>query len=234
MVSHDVPLFPLDTVLFPHMILPLHIFEPRYRQMISECIRANAPFGVILIKEGQQVGEPAVPYMTGTLAKISEVIKLEDGRLYITTVGTERFRLLNYNTVKPYMTGDVELWPDDNSRADESDLVMQAQAYFQNYLQVLSKLARKEIEGLEMPDNAAELSYVIPSWLIQIELDEKQRLLEIPNSQDRLLEEIKLLRRETEFLQRVSEQTNESDVESEEPSSTPPFDYGTNFPFSNN
>lgn len=238
MVYRDVPLFPLDTVLFPQMVLPLQIFEPRYLEMISECVRNHAPFGVVLIKEGQQVGEPATPFTTGTLAKISEVLKLKDGRLLITTVGTERFRLLDYHTVKPYMTGDIETWPEEKTdvTTDEPELVKQVQAKFKTYLQILSELARKRIEGLEVPNDPAGLSYVIPNWLLQIELIEKQRLLEIGNYVERLREEDRLLQRETEFLYRIKEQSDEanSSGETDTRRANEFSDYTPTFPFSKN
>lgn len=237
MEYRDVALFPLDTVLFPQMVLPLHIFEPRYRQMISECVRDNTPFGVVLIEEGSQVGEPAKPYLVGTLAKITEVIKLDDGRMYVTTVGTERFRLLNYRNIKPYMTGDLQTWPETGQSAS-FQLIREVQADFKSYLDVLSELAHKRIEGLEMPNDAAGLSYIIPNWLLQIELDEKQRLLEMSDCTDRLLEESKLLRRETEFLRRIKEQAEQEGTSNETGSETEGFGsrpgYISSFPFSKN
>ena len=240
MVYRDVALFPLGTVLFPQMVLPLQIFEPRYREMISDCVKANAPFGVVLIQEGMEVGGPAKPYTVGTLAKINEVVKLDDGRLLITTVGTERFRLLNFRNEKAYMTGDVETWPEEeNSPRVNFDLIQQVQADFTTYLGVLSELARKRIEGLEMPSDAASLSYVIPNWLLQIEMPEKQQLLELANPFERLQEEDRLLRRETEFLRRIKAQAeqqgmlNDSDAPTEPPNSNR-SSYMPNFPFSRN
>src|SRR3954453_11337770 len=91
-VPEEIPLFPLNTVLFPGMPLPLHIFEPRYREMIGACVRDERPFGVVLIKEGREVGEAAMPFEVGTLAKIVGVERLDDGRMNVVTVGTDRFR----------------------------------------------------------------------------------------------------------------------------------------------
>jgi Lon protease-like protein len=219
------------------MVLPLQIFEPRYREMISDCVKANAPFGVVLIQEGMEVGGPAKPYTVGTLAKISEVVKLDDGRLLITTVGTERFRLLKFRNEKTYMTGDIETWPEEESGSSvDFNLIQQVQAAFTTYLGVLSELARKRIEGLEMPTDAASLSYVIPNWLLQIEMLEKQQLLELANPFERLQEEDRLLRRETEFLRRIKAQAEQQGVVNDNdtpPSSNHPS-YTPNFPFSRN
>jgi Lon protease-like protein len=222
MVLKDVPLFPLDTVLFPQMILPLHIFEPRYRLMIGECLKHNTPFGVILLQEGPSVietetpdapGEP-VPYKVGTLAKITEVVKLEDGRMLITAIGTERFRLLSYHQQKPYMMGDIEIWPDEEALDTPSvmdTLVYQVRTAFEAYLKVLMDLAGKQIEGLEIPPDPTILSYLGPNWL-QIGSTDKQRLLEISLVGERLREENIILQRETEFLRLIKERAeNEPD-----------------------
>ena len=75
-----LPLFPLNLVLFPGMPLPLHILEERYRAMIGECRDTEQPFGVVLIKEGLEVGGPADPFMTGTSARIVRVEDMDDGR----------------------------------------------------------------------------------------------------------------------------------------------------------
>ena len=77
----ELPLFPLNVVLFPGMSLPLHIFEERYKAMIGACSEHDTPFGVLLIKEGQEVGDPAEPFQVGTTARITEVQQLEDGRM---------------------------------------------------------------------------------------------------------------------------------------------------------
>ncbi len=206
----DVPLFPLGTVLFPQMVLPLYIFEQRYRQMISECVKNNSPFGVILLQEGDEVqettsSEPAQPCAVGTLARITEVARLDDGRMLITSVGTERFRLMEYRNDKPYMTGDIELWPDDG--VDEALLqpqVSQVQAAFQNYLKVLMELAGKQVQGLDVPSEPDVRSYLVPTWLY-IGMPEKQKLLELPGPAQRLQAELNILSGETEFFERLRE-----------------------------
>src|SRR5829696_6475181 len=117
-MTDEVPVFPLNTVLFPGMPLPLHIFEPRYREMIGACTRDEKPFGVLLIQEGPEVGPGAVPFKVGTLARIVDVNQFPDGRLNIVTVGTHRFRLLNLSADKQsYFVGDVEPIEDDPTGA---------------------------------------------------------------------------------------------------------------------
>src|SRR5690242_121607 len=103
-----LPLFPLHTVLFPGMSLPLHIFEPRYRTMINECLSSGAPFGIVLISSGREVGEPAVPHTVGTTAHISGAERLPDGRLNIEVVGQQRFQIIELHQDQSYLTGTIE------------------------------------------------------------------------------------------------------------------------------
>src|SRR6185369_3018170 len=107
----EMPLFPLNTVLFPGMVLPLHIFEPRYKVMISECVRDNKPFGVILIKEGVEVGGPALTYEFGTSAYITQIEQLGNEQMNIQTVGYQRFKLHGLREGRPFQVGLVEDLP---------------------------------------------------------------------------------------------------------------------------
>lgn len=105
----EIPLFPLNTVLFPGGPLPLRVFEPRYLDMISRCMKCDSPFGVLLIKDGREVG-PATTHTVGTLAKVADWYQGSDGLLGITAVGTDRFRLLAANRQDDGLnTGEVEL-----------------------------------------------------------------------------------------------------------------------------
>lgn len=209
----DVPLFPLELVLFPQMVLPLKIFEARYRLMISECLKNDAPFGVVLLQSGDSVlegraeAEPPRPSMVGTLARISEVSRLEDGdgMLLITTVGTERFRLLEYRNDKPYMTGDIETWPDESEDMEEGvieDTVGRVRLVFEQYLRLLMDMAGKRIQSLDIPADPAALSFLVPNWL-HISVNDKQKLLEAPGQRSRLETELQILEAETAFFQKI-------------------------------
>ena len=108
----QVPLFPLNTVLFPGGPLPLRIFEPRYLDMLSRCMKADAPFGVVLIREGGEVG-PATTREVGTLATVKDWYEGSDGILGVTAIGTERFRLLSAERLADGLNvGDVEILPE--------------------------------------------------------------------------------------------------------------------------
>ena len=112
----EVPLFPLRTVLYPGGPLPLRIFEPRYLDMVSKCIKDSSPFGVLLIKTGSEAG-PATTYDVGTLARITDWYQGSDGLLGITAVGDERFRLVSSSRQPDGLAiGDIELIPTETTR----------------------------------------------------------------------------------------------------------------------
>ncbi len=214
---NDIPLFPLNSVLFPQMVLPLVIFEPRYRLMINECLKNDVPFGVVLLQTGDEVQEgqagalpaPARPCAVGTLARITEVTRLDDGRLMLSSVGTERFRLIEYHTEKSYMTGDIELWPDGASDRQQIEVEgHEVRRAFKRYLQVLIELAGKQIQSFDLPDDPAILSNLVPNWLY-VDLPEKQRLLEIENPYSRLLAEKEILQTETQFFMQIKDKAAE-------------------------
>lgn len=101
-------LFPLQTVLFPGMELPLQVFEDRYRTLVAECLETSEPFGVVLIREGAEVGGPAVPHAVGCTARLVRVAPTRDGRLSVLAVGVRRFRVVQLYDDRPYLSADVE------------------------------------------------------------------------------------------------------------------------------
>lgn len=97
MSAIELPLFPLNTVLFPGGVIPLRIFEPRYLEMVSQCMKSASGFGIMLIEEGQEAGQPAVFNALGTLAHIVDFDRLDDGTLGITCRGGERLQITSHN-----------------------------------------------------------------------------------------------------------------------------------------
>jgi Lon protease-like protein len=203
--EHDLPLFPLNVVLFPRMPLPLHIFESRYREMIGICLRDEIGFGVVLIKEGDEVGGPATPNAVGTVARILDVKKFPDGRLNLVTMGVVRFRILQTNTDHSYLSGEVERWEDEMGDTTLLPRVTHvAHQLFIEYMADLMELANAEpgSKQLVAPLDPQVLSYTIATNL-QISNEEKQALLEMDTVEARLRHEVTLLEREREFLRRV-------------------------------
>jgi len=188
-------LFPLNTVLFPGAILNLHVFEPRYRQMISECLDANEAFGVVLIREGQDAGDADVmPYDVGTTAEICDVTPLPAGRYYISTTGRRRFRIQDVVSRDPYLLVEVEYLEeelDDGSAVGElSDEVREE---FREYLRLLVEFSGTSAQ-FDVPSDPVDASFLIGDAL-QVADAMKQRLLELSNTQQRLTVELGFLRR---------------------------------------
>ena len=110
----ELPLFPLRTVLCPGVVLPLHVFEPRYRALTERCLAEEAPFGVVLLRSGSEVGGGPVRLASvGTMAEIRRTSQYADGRFELVTVGTRRFRLDRaFEGREPYLVGDVTALPE--------------------------------------------------------------------------------------------------------------------------
>ncbi len=198
----ELPLFPLNVVLFPGMVLPLHIFEPRYRLMVSECQRENKPFGVVLARsESQHMREE--PYLVGTMAEIRELDELEDGRFNIIAIGLQRFRILSQHREKPYLSGLVEPYEDVSESEQKLGVAAkQAGDLFNTYLRMLFEAAGKKTMQVDLPTMPEELSHFI-AYLLDMEVEQKQQLLEFTSTLRRLQEEIIVLRREVPFMRQM-------------------------------
>ncbi len=174
----ELALFPLNTVLFPGQVLPLHIFEDRYRLMVRRCLADELPFGVVLIKQGEEVGADAEPYNIGTLARIIESTHLPNGTMNIITVGVERFRIRRLIHDQPYLRGEVETLPleeqEDTGAMDAlADSVRERVAL---YIKLIAEAAGLEIKVDQMPDLPQQVGY-LAAITMQIDNREKQELL---------------------------------------------------------
>ena len=211
-MSEMLPLFPLSTVLFPGMRLPLHVFEERYRTLLADLLAGPEPrqFGVIAIRSGREVGAAGVAALheVGCVAVIRQVAPHADGRYDLQTVGTERFRLASVDRTLPYLRGEVELLPDgvvepgvaEPGAAEAAPVVVrQVQAGFRAYLNALADQGGGVISVADLPDEPVLLSYVIGAAMI-IDLPERQSLLAAPDALSRLRLERSLLVRETAML----------------------------------
>ena len=184
-----IPLFPLETVLFPYTALPLHIFEPRYREMVMHCLETDSPFGVVLIREGREVGDPEVQvHEVGTLARIGRLRRQPDGRLHLLAIGEERFQIVRVlRHEAPYLKAHVRLWRDYEPfdwDADQqyADAVAQR---FREFLQIALDAGGLRVEDIELPHSPTALSFAIAGTL-QLEMPLRQYLLELQDARERL------------------------------------------------
>jgi Lon protease-like protein len=196
-----MPLFPLNTVLFPGMPLSLHIFEDRYKQMIGKCLETRQPFGVVLIEQGTEaLGPLAQPYAIGCTAQITQVQPLSQGRMNIVAVGQERFRITALNFDMPYLMGDVELMPIANP--DPASLVRQSRKlrpWLERYLQLLAQADNLQFDFQQLPAEPMSMVY-LAAFLLQIAPEQKQELLSSETADQMVTQVLTTYRRETTLL----------------------------------
>ena len=203
-MSETIPLFPLGTVLYPGLLLPLHIFEDRYRQLVRELLEGPEPrrFGVIAIRKGRETGIDGVSalYEVGCAAVLRRVERYEDGRYDIITAGAERFRLLALDESRPYLQAEVEWLPEETGDEAAAGLAAQATAAaFRGYLEALTRRGLAEISVPDLPSDPAPLSYLVAAAVVA-DLPDRQALLAQPDALRRLEAERELLARETAMI----------------------------------
>ncbi|MDP9436521.1 MAG: LON peptidase substrate-binding domain-containing protein [Actinomycetota bacterium] len=203
---HDrLPLFPLGLVLFPGLVLPLHVFEERYRVLVRELLARPADqrrFGVVAIREGREVGADGVRALheVGCVARLERAEPHPDGRFDVVTVGAERFRLHGLAEGRPYLLGEVELLPDALGDADEAAVLRRAvAASYRAYLHDLGEAGGEAVDLDALPDEPTVLSYLVAATVL-VDLADRQALLEQPDTLARLGAELALLRRERVLL----------------------------------
>lgn len=176
-MTQKLPLFPLNTVLFPGAPLTLHIFEERYRVMIGRCLEQNTPFGVILIRNGEEVGQPAITHDVGTIAQITKHVNLEDGRYYLAAVGQRRFRIQYALQRMPYMIASVVLLHEEGD-AEVTTLAQDLRDIYNRYWKAISTATGFQSQGEQLSDDMIETTYQLAHRL-QVSNDRKQRWLEV-------------------------------------------------------
>ncbi len=181
-MTQRIPLFPLQTVLFPGGPLPLRIFEPRYLDMISDCMKKNIGIGVVLIRDGQEVGAAAETHNVGTVCKITYWNKRNDGVLGVTVRGEQRFNIVSHQVEHSQLvTADVELIPNE------------PETPIPNQYKPMISLLHQIIDQLEPPYTTMPTKYDDAGWvgsrlveLLPMELKLKQGYLKLDDPIERL------------------------------------------------
>jgi Lon protease-like protein len=188
-----LPLFPLKTVLFPRGVLPLRVFEARYIDMVRECMKSGQPFGVTLIKSGQEVGMAAEPEPIGSLAHITHWDMQEAGVLLLRTQGGQRFRILETRVLPDQrLEAQIELLPADTDGPLDDMHVQCATALKAVTDNVLAKLRSEHGEDFDDPFSQPmafdSTGWVANRWceLLPIPLKARQKLLELDDARMRL------------------------------------------------
>jgi Lon protease-like protein len=205
-MNRTIPLFPLHTVFFPRTPLSLRIFEDRYLRMVARCKEQERPFGIVLIREGHEVGAPASPHGVGTLAQIRNIAPLGNDMI-IEVEGTQRFRLLDYAVdAEPYLIGTAESIRDTPyDPAVVIPLATEVRRLFHGYFERLVRMAGQSVPHYQLPTESEDLSYVIAAVMQQAPLLSRQRLLETTDTRQRLETEKAMLQAELERIAGVDE-----------------------------
>jgi uncharacterized protein len=198
----ELPLFPLNTVLFPGMPINLHIFEERYKLMINTCIENRQPFGVVLIANGVEADGPmAEPHLVGCTARITQVQPLSQGRMNITAVGLERFQIVSLSHDNPYLVGVVEPYPmpEDNPETAHQDAA-RLRSWINRYLKLLEHAGQAKVDNSQLPHDPLSLAYLAAMLVQQVSPTQKQALLAAESTNYLLRELVTIYRREVTLI----------------------------------
>ncbi|MGW0117404.1 LON peptidase substrate-binding domain-containing protein [Streptomyces sp. NPDC003327] len=229
MTTARLPLFPLNAVLFPGLVLPLNVFEERYRAMMRELLTIDASqprrFAVVAIRDGHEVAPtaPGLPDQTalpekgpaagfgpdplsafhrvGCVADAATIRERGNGSFEVMATGTTRFELLSVDASGPFLTAEVKELPEERGDDPESlaEGVLRA---FRTYQKRLAGARERSMTTSELPDDPSVVSYLVAAAAV-LDTPAKQRLLQVPDTATRLREELALLRAETAVLRHL-------------------------------
>ena len=181
----EIALFPLpNLVLFPNIVVPLHIFEERYKRMVNGCIDRDEAFGLVLLRSGAEDESDETIHRVGVSARIVDVERLDEGRLNILCEGQSRFRILRLTQQTPFWKGTIDFFEDSVHHSTES-LYEQVSELYRRVADLSVKLSGSEQTEVVLPESAIDLSFMV-SYILDIDSEEKQKLLEIDSTAERL------------------------------------------------
>ena len=189
-----LPMFPLGTVVLPGGVLPLHVFEPRYREMVRVCLDGDREFGVVLISRGSEVGGGDVRNDVGTVVRMVQVAELADGRFAMITVGMSRFRVVSWLEDDPYPQALIDEWPDEpatecsagTEQASADQLLVPLTARVRRLVALSVELGDSvDDPGQELSDEPVAATYQLAT-LAPLSVADRYALLAIPGVDERL------------------------------------------------
>ncbi|MFK4102401.1 LON peptidase substrate-binding domain-containing protein [Streptomyces sp. NPDC019531] len=230
MTSVRLPLFPLNSVLFPGLVLPLNVFEERYRAMMRELLKTPEEeprrFAVVAIRDGHEVAPsaPGMPDRTtvaergpaagfgedplkafhavGCVADAATVRERADGTFEVLATGTTRVRLLSVDSSGPYLTAELEVLPEETGDGSGALAEGVLRAFRQYQKRLAGARERSLSSGADLPDEPSVVSYLVAAAMM-LDIPSKQRLLQAPDTASRLRDELKLLRAETSIIRNL-------------------------------
>ena len=205
MSARTLPLFPLPVVLFPGAVMPLHVFEPRYRRMLADCLAGDRQFGIVYAAE--TADEELLPQgQVGCVATIASAQTLPDGRSNIAVNGGDRFVFLSYVAApEPYRIAAIESYEDRAEPLDAlAPLADQVRTAFQRAVEAARTLADDRSPSPELPDDPSQLAFRMAS-LIDVDIETRQRVLASRSPHERLIELARVLAAAVAPLERRAE-----------------------------
>lgn len=204
-MTERLPLFPLSAVLFPGLVLPLHVFEERYRRLVRDLLAGEEPrrFGVVSIELGHEVGAGAARRLAaiGCTAELRGVQERDDGRFDLVTTGGTRFRVDEVDDAQPYPIAEVTMLPDEDG-PDARTAVPPVTRLLRRYRERLAARGARVADPGDPPEDPLPLSYLVAATLV-VDRPDKQRLLQATHAAARLRLEYDLLRRENRLLEHL-------------------------------
>lgn len=192
----DLPLFPLHAVLFPYERMQLHIFEARYVEMVKQCLEYDAPFGVVLIRQGEEVNDTPEPFLIGTACRIEQVHNYPDGRMHISVMGERRFRIRRLDESQPFLVGRAEPVVESDYEPTSRLDALSARLVETFGILITGMLARPDFNiDIQLPDDPMMRSFLVARFL-NLDNMVKQRLLESTDTEARIAELIPLIEKQ--------------------------------------
>lgn len=196
----ELPMFPLETVLFPTMVLPLHVFEDRYRVLVRDVLAGGRQFGVVLIERGSEVGGGEQRSDLGTVAQVLEAQELEDGRFGLVTIGSQRIRVTRWLDDDPYPRAEVDAIPEREGAPDAAQRVTEVQRHLRRVAAMRAELDQPAPPvDIELSDDPVVAGYQA-AGVAGLSPADAQRLLGIDDPSARLTALTTLLEDEAELL----------------------------------
>jgi Lon protease-like protein len=192
-MAERLPMFPLGTVLVPSAGLPLHVFEPRYRALVHDCLASDREFGVVLIERGSEVGGEDVRTGAGTVARILDAAELPDGRWALATVGVRRLQVVRWLPDDPYPVAEVDDWPDPAPGAGYDDALAQCLGMLRRALGLAAEAGDAAAPAtIELTDDPVLASYQAIA-VAPLGAFDRQRLLVAASPDERIAGLVELL-----------------------------------------
>ena len=202
-----MPMFPLGSVLFPGAVLPLQVFEPRYRELIADVRNRESRFGVVLIERGPEVGGGDLRTSVGTMAEIVRMGEAEDGRILVVAVGQDRIRVVRWLEDDPYPLAAIELFPDTERNGRLGAAVDRALGTRRRLLALAVEMGAAG-QSLDLPDDPLQASWALCAAAPVGPFDQ-QVLLEAPSGAERMLLLERMLTEQADDLQRALRETGD-------------------------